>query len=186
MTRTSQPVGTVIPARFPNLCRNCRHGYQRGDLIRKAADRVWVHHTCPNGQPLPSATVTPAVNGFHDIGPGSRNRPRRAGGAYPLRRRGRGPGADDADVDRIVGKTKAEMLVQGDGQTTSSKSDFASGDTTVIDGKAHAALPRCVRLAAARRNILLIGPAGSGKTHLAARWRRPWACRSLTSHVPRG
>jgi cobaltochelatase CobS len=42
-----------------------------------------------------------------------------------------------------------------------------SGLTTVIDGKAHAALPRCIRLAAARRHVLLVGPAGSGKTHLA-------------------
>jgi hypothetical protein len=41
----------VIPARFSGFCRNCRHRYERGDLIRKAADKVWIHDTCPNGEP---------------------------------------------------------------------------------------------------------------------------------------
>src|SRR5207247_10162223 len=36
-----------------------------------------------------------------------------------------------------------------------------------IEGKTHAKFERAVRLAAARRSILLVGPAGSGKTHLA-------------------
>ena len=51
MTKTSRPIGTVIPARFAGLCRNCRQNYERGNLIRKAADKVWIHDTCPNGEP---------------------------------------------------------------------------------------------------------------------------------------
>ena len=39
MTSTSRPIGTVIPARYRGFCRNCRHSYERGDLIRKAADK---------------------------------------------------------------------------------------------------------------------------------------------------
>lgn len=38
---------------------------------------------------------------------------------------------------------------------------------TTAQGVAHPKLERCLRLAAARRNILLIGPAGCGKTFLA-------------------
>src|SRR5258708_6938405 len=63
MTRTSRPIGTVIPARFPSLCRNCRHSYQSGDLIRKAADKVWVHDTCPNGE----AAVAPKEKMAHEL-----------------------------------------------------------------------------------------------------------------------
>ena len=36
-----------------------------------------------------------------------------------------------------------------------------------VEGKTHSQFPRCLRLAATRRNILLVGPAGCGKTHLA-------------------
>ena len=53
MTKTSRPIGTVIPARFPGLCRNCREAYDRGQLIRKVADKVWIHDACPNGEPPP-------------------------------------------------------------------------------------------------------------------------------------
>ena len=72
----------------------------------------------------------------------------------------------DADVARIVEQTKAEMLAQG---VVKQQLEviLPSGTTTLIEGKAHAALPRCIRLAAARRHVLLVGPAGSGKTHLA-------------------
>ena len=67
MTSTSRPIGTVIPARYRGFCRNCRQSYERGDLIRKAADKVWIHDTCPNGEPLPDAAVQPTANGFQDI-----------------------------------------------------------------------------------------------------------------------
>lgn len=36
-----------------------------------------------------------------------------------------------------------------------------------IEGVVHAAFPRAVRLATARRNVLLVGPAGCGKTYFA-------------------
>lgn len=37
-----------------------------------------------------------------------------------------------------------------------------------VEGKTHAAFPRVLKLAGARKNIALIGPTGSGKTHMAA------------------
>lgn len=36
-----------------------------------------------------------------------------------------------------------------------------------VEGKTHAAFPRVLKLAGARKNIALIGPTGSGKTHMA-------------------
>ncbi len=167
MTKTSRPIGTVIPARFPGLCRNCRQDYQRGDLIRKAADKVWIHDACPNGESLqPSSPVTPTENMAHEL--------QLVRGIVRDELAGATLKVDeaevrlliDADVTRIVSKTREEMLAQG---VVKQQIEvlLPSGQTTVIDGKAHAALPRCIRLAAARRHVLLVGPAGSGKTHLA-------------------
>lgn len=43
-----------------------------------------------------------------------------------------------------------------------------SGKTVKITDRVHPAFERAVRLASRRKNIMLIGPAGSGKTHMAA------------------
>jgi len=44
---------------------------------------------------------------------------------------------------------------------------LGDGQVRSVEGKTHQEFTKAVTLAAARRNILLIGPAGSGKTHLA-------------------
>ena len=72
----------------------------------------------------------------------------------------------DADLERIVGRTRDELLAPGVVKQQL-EVKLPNGDAAAVEGKAHASLPRCIRLAAARRNILLVGPAGSGKTHLA-------------------
>ena len=167
MTRTSRPIGTVIPARFSGLCRNCRNGYQRGDLIRKAADKVWIHDACPNGESVPVASsATPTENMVHELQLVRGIVRDELAGATLRVDEAEVHAMIDADVARIVEQTKAEMLAQG---VVKQQLEVVlpSGTTTVIDGKAHAALPRCIRLAAARRHVLLVGPAGSGKTHLA-------------------
>ena len=167
MTRTSRPVGTVILARFTGLCRNCRQSYQPGDLIRKAADKVWIHDTCPNGEPVPVASpITPTENMAHELQLVRGIVRDELAGATLRVDEAEVHAMIDADVARIVEQTKAEMLAQG---VIKQQLEVVlpSGQTTVIDGKAHAALPRCIRLAAARRHVLLVGPAGSGKTHLA-------------------
>jgi MoxR-like ATPase len=167
MTRTSRPIGTIVPARFPGFCRNCRHGYDRGDLIRKAADRVWIHDACPNDEPPPVATsAAPTENMAHELQLVRGIVRDELAGATLRVDEAEVRALIDADVERIVGRTRDELLAQGV-VTQRLEVKLPSGATTAIDGKAHAALPRCVRLAAARRNILLVGPAGSGKTHLA-------------------
>jgi MoxR-like ATPase len=171
MTTTSRPNGTVVPARFPGLCRNCRNSYQRGDLIRKAADKVWIYDACPNGEPQPA--VESSSNGY--------TTPRAFEEMDLIRGIVRDELADatlkvdeaevramiDADVTRIVEQTRDELLAQGVVKQQI-EVKLPGGDVRAIEGKAHAALPRCIRLAAARRHTLLVGPAGSGKTHLAS------------------
>jgi MoxR-like ATPase len=165
-TKTSRPIGTVIPARFSGLCRNCRQDYQRGDLICKAADKVWIHDACPNGEPPVASNSAPTEDMAHELQLVRGIVRDELAGATLKVDEAEVHAMIDADVVRIVSKTREEMLAQG---VVKQQLEVVlpSGLTTVIDGKAHAALPRCIRLAAARRHVLLVGPAGSGKTHLA-------------------
>jgi hypothetical protein len=170
VTKTLRPVGTVVPARFPGLCRNCRHAYDRGQLIRKVADKVWIHDACPTGEP---SAAPPSTNGH--------STPESAPSAIDVRSivREELAGATlrvdeaevkaliDAETQRIVDRTTADLLAHGV-VTQQLEVKLPTDDVRAVEGKAHAALPRCIRLAAARRNILLVGPAGSGKTHLAS------------------
>jgi hypothetical protein len=170
MTKTPRPIGTVVPARFPGLCRNCRHAYDRGQLIRKVADKVWIHDACPTGEP---SVGSPSTNGYsmsEPVTPAAVDvrtivREELAGATLSVDE-AEVKALIDADVGRIVGQTCDDLLARGViKQQLEVK--LPSGEVRAVEGKAHAALPRCVRLAAARRNILLVGPAGSGKTHLA-------------------
>lgn len=56
-----------------------------------------------------------------------------------------------------TGIVKSELTIKSDTGVVLGK----------IEGKLHSQYMRCMRLAGARRNTLLIGPAGCGKTHLA-------------------
>jgi hypothetical protein len=69
-------------------------------------------------------------------------------------------------VAQAVDATKAELVAAGVVKQTL-EVKLPGCEARPVEGQAHPALPRCVRLAAARRNVLLVGPAGSGKTHLA-------------------
>jgi midasin (ATPase involved in ribosome maturation) len=167
MTHTLRPIGTVVPARFPGLCRNCRHAYDRGQLIRKVADKVWIHDACPNGEPPPAtvAYTTPeATPSAIDVRAVVREE---LAGATLKVDEAEVRSLIDADVERIVGQTRDQMLAQGVVKQQL-EVKLPNGDVRAVEGKAHTALPRCIRLAAARRNLLLVGPAGSGKMHLAA------------------
>ena len=87
-------------------------------------------------------------------------------------------------VAAAIETTKAEMLAQGVVKQNP-EVVLPSGQTTVIDGKVHAALPRCIRLAAARRHVLWSDRPGRGRPILPSRWRPPWAWTSLISRAPR-
>jgi hypothetical protein len=149
------------------LCRNCRNCYQHGDLIRKAADKVWIHDACPNGEAQPKSVsfATPEPTPYAiDVRAVVREE---LENAILKVDEAEVRSLIDADVERIVGKTRDEMLAQGVVKQQL-EVKLPNGETRAVEGKAHASLPRCIRLAAARRNVLLVGPAGSGKTHLAS------------------
>jgi cobaltochelatase CobS len=59
-----------------------------------------------------------------------------------------------------------------------------------VSGRAHAEFPWALQLAVCRKNILLVGPAGSGKTHLAAQVAKamglPFAFVSCTAGMSEG
>src|SRR5271168_911427 len=138
-TKASRPIGTVIPARFAGLCRNCRQSYERGDPIRKAADKVWIHDACRNGEPLPAVSpVTPTENMAHELQLVRGIVRDELAGATLKVDEAEVHAMIDADVARIVGQTKAEMLAQGVVEQQI-EVVLPSGQTTVIDGKAHAA-----------------------------------------------
>lgn len=179
MARRQFPVGSVIPAAYPGVCRACSANYDTGTRIKKTAFKQWVHESCPgtNGQeqhngehndhvPTPAPQQAPQADRTL-IRDSVRDVVREElQGATLAVDEAEVKAMVDADVQRIVEKTKAEMLAQGViKQQIEVK--LPTGQVHQIEGKAHASLPRTVRLAAARRNVLLIGPAGSGKTHLA-------------------
>ena len=147
MTRTSRSVGTVILARFTGLCRNCRQSYQPGDLIRKAADRVWIHDTCPNGEPVPASSATPTENMAHELHLVRGIVRDELAGATLKVDEAEVHAMIDADVARIVEQTKAEIS-PGRGQATA-RSHSPLGPDYGDRRQGPCGLPRCIRLAAA-------------------------------------
>ncbi len=153
MTRT-------IAARYAGRCQTCSKEYAAGDSITKIGYRKWVHSGCytpTNGETaIPQAA--PAV--AHSVSPMPTEE------ITAIVRRlldGAELSVDESEVRRMV---QAELANAGSVQ----RFEVKLSDQTVhaIAGKPHAKFARALRLAAARRNILLVGPAGCGKTHLAA------------------
>jgi cobaltochelatase CobS len=72
--------------------------------------------------------------------------------------------AVDAEAVRSICR---EEIAQLQPQVPCFQVQWPDDSTVKIEGKAHAKFARVLKLAAARRNVLLVGPAGTGKTHLA-------------------
>jgi cobaltochelatase CobS len=93
-----------------------------------------------------------------------------------------------------VDETEVRRLVQNELAKSGAVQRFEvqRPDHTVrtLPGKPHAKFARALRLAAARRNVLLVGPAGCGKTHLAAQVAEalglPFACISCSAGMSEG
>jgi cobaltochelatase CobS len=174
----------TIAARYAGRCQTCEQEYAAGESITKIAYRKWVHaacHTLTNGetavpQAVPEQTPTPAIPPLptEDI-------------AAIVRRllEGAELSVDENEVRQLV---QAELAKSGAIQ----RFEVKLPDQTVraIAGKPHAKFARVLRLASARRNILLVGPAGCGKTHLAAQVAEslglPFACISCTAGMSEG
>ena len=184
MTRT-------IAARYAGRCQTCGKDYAAGDSITRIAYRKWVHAGCytltngeatgavppaaPPATPTPS-TATPSVSPLpiEDI-------------AAIVRRllEGAELSVDESEVRRLV---HAELVQAGAVQRF--EVQLPNQTVRTIQGKPHAKFARALRLAAARRNILLVGPSGSGKTHLASQVAEalglPFACISCSAGMSEG
>ncbi len=89
-----------------------------------------------------------------------RNVLRTGGGSQCVRKSSRGL---RQQIRRILRKE----LGRGPVQRHEIQVNWPDGETTVAAGKPHPKLERILQLAVARKNVLLIGPAGCGKTFLA-------------------
>ena len=175
MTRT-------IAARYAGKCQTCGNEYAAGDSITKIGYRKWVHSGCytpTNGeaaipQAVPAATPSVSIMPTEEI----TNIVRRLLEGAEL-------SVDESEVRRMV---HAELAQAGAIQRFEVK--LPDQAVRPIAGKPHAKFARALRLAVARRNILLVGPAGSGKTHLAAQVAEalglPFACISCTAGMSEG
>jgi MoxR-like ATPase len=144
----------VINARYDGICRACRHPYRTGDRILKVAHRTYHHEVCPDHQ----TTIPPATD--QDVAAQVTASFIEAVVRHELE--GATLAVDEGEVRGIVrdeltqaGVIKHEIVVK-DVETT-----------RTISGRPPRKFERILRLAKARRNILLVGPAGSGKTYAA-------------------
>jgi hypothetical protein len=79
---------------------------------------------------------------------------------------GDGVAAPAIDVQAVREIVREELAV-GRPAAQMFEVKLPDGRVRPVEGKTHAQFSKVLMLAAARRNILLVGPAGSGKTHLA-------------------
>jgi MoxR-like ATPase len=158
----------TIPARYNGFCRQCRQTYAAGSPITKVAHRTWVHEACATDNPLPTTTdpvEPPAVLPLANDGPKDAELIRVEKIAEIVHKELEGATLS-VDEDEVRPVVRDELQKAGIVKHVIEVKSL-SGDAFQIEGKAHAKLARAVRLATARKNILLIGPAGCGKTHLA-------------------
>jgi MoxR-like ATPase len=193
MTKTrgpGRPVGTTIPARFKGHCKQCGSSYSAGAPITKIADKTWVHAACA-GQLPPAAHDVPSFsNGEAPLPEASSLADRVTADEIHQMVRAELEGAelsvDESEVRAVVrdemakaGALKVEIEVK-----------LPSGQVNKIEEKVHCQFERALRLAACRKNILLVGPAGCGKTHLAEQAAKglglPFAFISCTAGMSEG
>jgi MoxR-like ATPase len=158
-------LGTVLPARFPGVCKQCRLPYQAGEQIKKVAFKTWVCAKCAgiNGDGHSLQPITPpATNGSN----GDQIRQRVEEGWIRSVVRNELEGAELTVDQNEVRETVRDEMTKAGVLKVEIEVKTPKGNHKV-EGKTHASFDRVVRLAACQKNILLVGPAGCGKTHLA-------------------
>ena len=87
-------------------------------------------------------------------------------------------------------KTAKEQLQLAEGKVTEIRITDSTGTQRVLKEAAHSQMQRVVGLAGARKNVMMYGPTGSGKTHLGEQAARaldlPFRSISFTSGVSEG
>jgi MoxR-like ATPase len=154
-------IGGTICARFNGFCWACKGEYKQGNLITKVGNRTWHHAHCVNNAAEKASVINTEPTG--DAVP-----PVVDPEAVRMLVRDELDGAtltvDDSDVRPIV---RDELTKAGIIRHEIVVKDQAGEQVLKIEGKPHRMLNKAVVLARCRKNILLIGPAGSGKTYLA-------------------
>jgi MoxR-like ATPase len=170
-------IGGAIPAQFPGFCWRCRQKYDSGEPITRVGNKTWVHAHCaaggPNGAtPAPVAAVTLPEDVIR-----STVRKELEGAELSV---------DEKEVRAVV----RDEMVKGGILKHVIEVKLPTGDVNKVQGKPHVAFARALRLAACRKNVLLVGPAGSGKTHLAEQVAQalglPFAFISCTAGMSEG
>lgn len=182
-TRTAQYRAYCFACQSPVLRRS------RICCVLHEGKERWIHESCVEATHVPVAEEVPAV--VVEVAPESNGHAapakaemvpvtlKPAGGERSdlyaevvknlqglVREELEGAGLEiDAEQIRQIVREELEQLPSA---RTQIEIRLPDGTVRPVEGKAHAQLPRALRLAAARRNVLLVGPAGCGKTHLAS------------------
>jgi cobaltochelatase CobS len=150
-------MGRTIAAHYAGQCCTCGQPFAVGESITRIERGRWAHASCAKtsacrGTPPVTVADAPAtLNDSEEI-------------TATVRRllEGAELSVDEAEVRRMV---QSELAKGGAVQRFEVK--LPDQAIRSVEGKPHAKFARTLRLAAARRNVLLVGPAGCGKTHLA-------------------
>lgn len=139
-------------ARSDGTCKKCEQPILKGHWIRKAG--AVFHYDCE------SPTVAP-----WDKAPAPSN-----GEAAELLKKAieeiSQKAINEERVQALIAKALDESSSEGGGARTLTV-QVADAPAVELDSRQHAAFGECLELAANRQEILMIGPAGCGKTHLA-------------------
>src|SRR5262245_10368722 len=177
MTQPPTSAVRTLPAKFRGFCWHCRTGYDAGEPISNPSGKTWVHEACVepflqarNGKPvLPPVSeefkpIDLPSQGDQPVTPVPVNVVDAAKVREPVRSELEGATLE-VDNDEVRGIVRDELGKAGVVRHEIVVKDPEGVVVAKVEGKPHRALPKA--LARARRPVLLVGPAGSGKTHLA-------------------
>jgi cobaltochelatase CobS len=191
-TARRNAVGTTIAAAYTGFCRTCGQQYVAGESITKVGFKTWVHAACCNGQATSAPAQDVAALVAAEIEKVAKTIEERLLAVVQTQKQTPAQVVEKAAKGALSGdQLRAAVRFELEGATLAVDENevrpvvrdemekcgvlrheivvkIADCEVRSIKGKPHAMLSEAVALASARMNILLIGPAGSGKTYLAA------------------
>jgi cobaltochelatase CobS len=139
-------------AKFESSCGKCGRDILKGHWVRKSGSVF--HYDCENPTVAPWDKAPAPSNGE------AANLLKRA--IEEISRKA----IDEDRVQALISKALDEFASEN--QTRTLTVQVADAPAVELEGRQHVAFGECLELAANRQEILMIGPAGCGKTHLAS------------------